>query len=156
MAPAPCSMIALAVKEALWPPTQTKVSGEPRLGRLGEIDDLGHVRQVIARKRDDVGPPALQQTEIRPMVLDLQIDEPDLVPGPAQRLRDELEPERLEPQKHLCVHQGSGVDAEQPHGRPSWQFSPSEPELAERSEVPPPIKNRVSLRAKTLTLRDAA
>ena len=118
---------------------------KPRLGRLGEIDDLGHVRQVIARKRDDFGPPALQQAEIRPMVLDLQIDQPDLVPGPAQRLRDELEPERLEPQKHLCVHQGSGVDAEQPHGRPLLAIQPSEPEPAERSEVPPPIENRVSL-----------
>ena len=79
------------------------------------------------------------------MVLDLQIDEPDLVPGAAQRLRDELEPERLEPQKHLRIHQGSGVDAEQPHGRPLLAIQPSEPELAERSEVPPPIENRVSL-----------
>src|SRR5437588_12957886 len=34
-------------------------SREPRLGRLGEIDDLGHVRQIIARNRDDLGPPAL-------------------------------------------------------------------------------------------------
>ena len=91
---------------------------KPRLGRLGEIDDLGHVRQVIARKRDDFGPPALQQAEIRAMVLDLQIDELDLVPGAAQRLRDELEPERLEPQKDLCVHQRSGMDTEDPHDNP--------------------------------------
>jgi hypothetical protein len=31
------------------------------------------------------------------MALDLQIDEPDLVPGRASRARDDLEPERLEP-----------------------------------------------------------
>jgi hypothetical protein len=64
------------------------------------------------------------------MVLDLKIDELHLVPGPAQRLRDQLEPERLEPQKHLCVHQGSGVDAEQPHGGPLLAIQPSEPKLA--------------------------
>ncbi len=91
---------------------------EPRPGCLGEIDDLGHIRQVIARKRDDFGPPALQQAKIRAMVLDLQINELHLVPGPAQRLRDELEPERLEPQKDLCVHQRSRMDAEDPHDNP--------------------------------------
>ena len=79
------------------------------------------------------------------MVLDLQIDEPDLVSGAAQRLRNEFEPERLESQKHLLIHQGSGVDAEQPHGRPLLAIQPSEPELAERSEVPPSDENRVSL-----------
>jgi hypothetical protein len=79
------------------------------------------------------------------MVLDLKIDEPDLVPGPSQRLRDELEPKRLEPQKHLRVHQGSGVDAEQSHGRSLLAIQPSEPEPAERSEVPPSTENRVSL-----------
>src|SRR4029077_19199764 len=73
--------------------------------------------QVVAGERDDIGSPALQKTKILPMILDLQIDQPDLVPCPEQRLRDELQPERLESEKHLCVHQGSGMDAEHPHVR---------------------------------------
>jgi hypothetical protein len=50
------------------------------------------------------------------MMLDLQIYQPNLVAAPTERLRDQLEPERLEAQKHLCVHQGSWVDAKHPHG----------------------------------------
>ena len=51
------------------------------LCRLREIDDLGNVRQIVAGKRDDVRPPIPQQAKIGAMVLDLQIDEPDLVAG---------------------------------------------------------------------------
>ena len=122
--------------------------GEARLGRLREVHDLGHIGEVVAGKRDDIGPPAPQQAKIRAMVLDLQIDEADLVPGSTQRLRDELEPERLEAEKHLGVHQGSGMDAEQPHGRSLLAIHPSEPEPAERSGVPWPIENRVSVRRR--------
>ena len=67
------------------------------LCRLREIDDLRNVRQVVAGKRDDVRPPIPQQAKIGAVLLDLQIDKPDLVPSPARRLRDEFEPERLEP-----------------------------------------------------------
>ena len=74
------------------------------LGKTGprglcEIDDLRNVGEVVAREGDDIGPPATQQAKISAMVLDLQIDQPRLVPGAPRRLGDELEPERLEPQK---------------------------------------------------------
>ena len=50
------------------------------------------------------------------------------MPGLAHRLRDEFEPKRLEPQKHLCIHQGSGMDTEQPHGSALLSIHPPEPE----------------------------
>ena len=82
---------------------------QPRLGRLGEIDDLRNVGEVVAGKSDDIGPPAVEQPEIGGMVLDLQVDQPDRVAGAPRRLRDELEPERLEPQKDLCdIESGPG------------------------------------------------
>ena len=52
IAPSPCSRIAGAMNEALWPPTQMKTPRQPRLRRLGEVDDLGDVRQVVAREGD--------------------------------------------------------------------------------------------------------
>jgi hypothetical protein len=127
--------MALAVKEALCPPTQTKISGNWTYC-LGEIDDLGHVRQVVARKRDDFGPPAPQQAKIGPAILHLQIDKPDLVPGAPHRLRDELEPQRLEPQENPGIEQRTGVDTENPHGRPLLCRSPARartPAVAEGS-----------------------
>src|SRR5215510_7917758 len=40
--------------------------GEARLCRLGEIGDLRDVCKVVAGKRDDIRPPALQQLDIGP------------------------------------------------------------------------------------------
>ena len=108
-------MIAAAVNDALWPPTQTKTLGKARLRRLGEIDDLGHVRQVVAGKRDDIRPPMFDGPQISAVILDLQVDQPNRVPGPTHRLGDELEPERLQPQKHLGVKQRARMDPEKPH-----------------------------------------
>jgi hypothetical protein len=89
--------------------------GEPRLGRLGEIDDLGHVCQVIAGKRDDIGTPALDRPAIGAMVLDLQVDQPDGVAGVADGLRHEFETERLKPQEYFGVKQRARMDPEKPH-----------------------------------------
>jgi hypothetical protein len=85
---------------------------KPGLRRLGEIDDLGHVRQIVAAKCNDVGTPLVQHPEIGAVILDLQIDQPDLMPGAARRLGDEFEPNRLEPQKDLRIMEHSGIDAE--------------------------------------------
>ena len=41
MAPAPCAMIALAVKEALWPPTQMKIPGNRALVALARSTTSG-------------------------------------------------------------------------------------------------------------------
>ena len=49
------------------------------------------------------------------MVFDLQVDQPDLVAGVPRRRGDQLEPERLEPQKDFRVEQRPGMNAEKPH-----------------------------------------
>ncbi len=95
---------------------------------LGEIDDLGNVRQIVAGERDDVRPPALDHAVIGGVVLDLQIDQLDLMAGLARRLGHQLETDRLEPQKDFGVMEDTGKHAEEPHsnsplaiiGRRSW------------------------------------
>ena len=92
--------------------------GKARLRRLGEVDDLRHVCQIVAGEGDDLRPPVADQAEIGAMILDLQIDEPDRMAGPARRLGDEFEAERFEPQKYLGVEERAGMHAENPHRHP--------------------------------------
>ena len=92
------------------PANADKHPRKARFRRLREIDDLGDICQVIAGKCNDIWPPALKQAKIRAMILDLQIDEPDFVAGTSRRLRDELEPQRFEPQENPGVEQGAGMD----------------------------------------------
>jgi hypothetical protein len=52
---------------------------------------------------------------------DLEIDEPHLVAAAPGSFADDLEPERLQSQENLGVHQGSGVNQQQLHQPiPSW------------------------------------
>ena len=51
------------------------------------------------------------------MALDLQIDQPHLVPRPPQLGGDQLDPQRLQPQEDLRVHQRAGMDGENFHRR---------------------------------------
>src|ERR1700759_4392492 len=86
-----------------------------RLGRLGEIDDLRHIGEVVAAKRDHIRPPALDRAKIGALVFDLQIDQADDMAGLARRSGDEFKTDRFEPQKDLGVCQGPGMDTEYPH-----------------------------------------
>ena len=92
--------------------------------RLSEIDDFGDVRQVVTGERDNVGLPALQQAKIGAVILDLQIDEQDVVSSTSRRLRNELEPQRFEPQKNLCVEQWRRMNTEKTHATPSRKLKP--------------------------------
>ena len=49
------------------------------------------------------------------MILDLQIDQAGCVAGAAPRLSNKLEAERLEPQEHLAIEQGTGMNPENSH-----------------------------------------
>ena len=97
------------------PADADKNLGEARLGRLGEIDELGHVRQVIAAKRDDIRAPARQRAEIGALAFDLKVEQAHRVAGLPRRRGDEFEPDRFEPQKDLRIGQWAGMDAEHPH-----------------------------------------
>ena len=83
--------------------------------RFREIDDLRDVREVVAGKSDDIWPPALEQSQIGGVVLDLQVDQPDRVSGAARGLGNKLETQRLEPQKYPGIEERTGMDAEKPH-----------------------------------------
>ncbi len=88
---------------------------EARFGRPGEIDDLGHVRQIVAAKGDHIGPPACQRAEIGALAFDLQVEEPHRMSGLARRTGDDFETDRLEPQKNLRIGKRAGMDAEHAH-----------------------------------------
>ena len=107
--------MALAVKDAVAADANKNLC-PARFCRFREVDDFRHVRQVVAGERNDIWPPALQQAIIGTMILNLQIDDLDFVPGSPHRLRDEFESQRLEPQEHLRVEQRAGMDTEKAHG----------------------------------------
>ena len=95
-----------------------KAAGQARLCRLGQVDDLGDVCQIVAGKRDEVRPPLVEEPEKGGMVLDLQVDQLHRVAGAPRRLGDEFETERLQSQKYSRIEQRTGMNAEKPHGNP--------------------------------------
>src|SRR5271170_101723 len=97
------------------PADANKDAGEARLRRLGQIDNLGDVRQVVAAEGDDIRLPALDRTKIGALVVDLEVEQPNRVAGLPRRRGDQFEADWLEPQKNLRVGQWAGMDAEQPH-----------------------------------------
>src|SRR6516165_7826318 len=100
--------------------------------RLSEIDDFRDVRQVITEERDNLRLPALQQAKIGAVFLDLQIDELNVVSGTSRRLRNELEPQRFEPQKNLCVEQWRRTNTEKTHATPSRKLKPKKANVSKR------------------------
>ena len=92
---------------------------QTRLRRLGEVDDLRDVGEVVAGEQDDIRPPHIGQPEQCGVVFDLQVDQLDLVAGLPRRGRDQLEPQRFEPQEDLGIHQRAGMDAEDLHAKRS-------------------------------------
>src|SRR5438445_13671339 len=109
-------------------PNTDKGLRQARLRRLRKVDDLRNVGEVVARKSDDIRPPALEQSEKGGMVLDLQVDQLNRMPGLPRRLRDQLEAERLEPQEYLRVEERARMYAEKPHEISSFRRSPARPE----------------------------
>lgn len=87
------------------------------LDRLRQVDDLRHVRQIVAGEADRVRPPAPDHAEQVAVRLDLQVEDPDLVPALPRGAGDQLQPKRLETQEDARVHQTAGMDGEQLHRR---------------------------------------
>src|SRR6266446_9717596 len=73
--------------------------------------DLRDIREIIAREGNDFGPPRRDKPGKGSVAFDLEIDQPHLVAGSPGRRGNQLQPERLEPQEDLGVHQRAGVDA---------------------------------------------
>ena len=62
---------------------EDEAARQQRLGGPGEVDDLGHVGQVVAAKAHRVRPPLVSVAEVIPWRLDLEVDEPHVVARPA-------------------------------------------------------------------------
>ena len=94
--------------------------GQARADRPGELEHLGHVREVVERETDGFGPELLEQAEQVRMTEHLQVEQPDVVSLLACGLGHHLEPERLEPQIQLRVHQDARVHQEDAHLASAW------------------------------------
>jgi hypothetical protein len=70
-------------------------------GELRQVDDLGHVRQVITRVGHRVRLPGFDEARVVPVRLDLEIDDLHLMTGVPRGRGDQFQPERLEPEVNL-------------------------------------------------------
>ena len=106
------------MNDALWPPTKTKQLPAPaRLRRLREVDHLGHVGEVVQREADRVGGEVVELAQVVGVPEDLQVEQADVVACRPDRRGHALEPEGLEAQVQLGVHQRARVDEEDSHLR---------------------------------------
>ena len=88
---------------------------------LGEVDDLGHVGQVVQGEADRPRLPLRELAQVLGVVEDLQVEQAHVVTGGADGGRHALEPERLEAQVQLGVEQRARMHEQNAHwGRPSW------------------------------------
>ena len=115
-------------------------SGEDEAARtsalrlLGEVQHLRDVRQVIQREADGVRGEVGELAIVVAVSEDLQIEQAHVVAGRAHGRRHALEPDRLEPQKDLRIHQRTGVHEQDFHR--ALLYSPSSRALWARAIAP--------------------
>ncbi len=97
------------------PADEEEAAGELLLGDLRQVDDLRHVRQVVAGEGDDVGSPVVESLRVVAMGLHLQVQQADVVAGLSGGLRDQLETERLQPKIDLRVHERTRMNEKYLH-----------------------------------------
>ena len=88
---------------------------EHGLRLLAEVDHLRHVRQVVQREADHLGTPVRQEIAKRLRPRRLQIEQADVMSRRLCRRRHHLEPERLQPQVDLRVHEGGWMYKQDSH-----------------------------------------
>ncbi len=81
----------------------------------GQVEHLGDVGQVVQREADRARLEGVQLTDVVLVAEDLEVEEAHLVAGGAQRLGHALEPERLQLQIHLRVHEWTRMDEQNAH-----------------------------------------
>src|SRR5262249_22246668 len=92
-----------------------ETASQSQLRSLGQVDDLRHIGQVVARKRDKIRLPLRDQTVIVGVALDLQIDDPHRVVGTPRRLRHQFEAQWFKTQEDVRVEQRTWMNEEQSH-----------------------------------------
>jgi hypothetical protein len=105
----------------------------PRLP--GEVEHLGHVGEVVQAEADRLGLERRELTEVVPMVEDLQVEQPNLMTGLAHCRRHALDPEGLEAQVDLGVHQGARMNQQHAHEMPPQPDSPERIGMPSRETI---------------------
>src|SRR6516225_3898345 len=83
--------------------------------RSRQINNFGNVCEIIAAERDYLGTPRLNRAEKIPVRFALQIYQLYRVPGAFRCGGHKLEPERLQPEINLRIHQTTRMDCEHFH-----------------------------------------
>src|SRR5262249_42909761 len=92
-----------------------ETASQSKLRSFSQIDDLRHIGQVVARKRDKVRLPPCDHAVIVGVALHLQIDDPDRVAGTPRGRRNQFEAQWLEAQEDVRVEQRTWVNEKQSH-----------------------------------------
>jgi hypothetical protein len=95
---------------------EEEAARHPGLGGPGQVDHLGNVCQVVEAEPDGIRLPGFQEPEIVLVTEDLQVEDADVVAGPAGGRRHEFDAQGFEPEIDLRVHETAGVAAEDLHG----------------------------------------
>src|SRR4030095_15092219 len=95
-----------------------------------EVEHLGDVGEVVQAEADRLGLERLELTEVILVLEDLQVEQPTLMTGLAHCRRHALEPERLEAQVDLGVHQRARMNQQHAHE------TPPQPDPPERIGMP--------------------
>ncbi|CAM3089590.1 hypothetical protein STAL104432_13155 [Streptomyces albus] len=103
-------------------PEEDEAAGGRGLGTVGDLDGLGDVGQVVEGDAERLGLEGAQLTVEQLVREHLQIDHPHRVSRVAGRRGDPFQPQRLQAEKDLRVHQRAWVDQQQAHtGAPDLQ-----------------------------------
>src|SRR5690242_1934381 len=82
---------------------------------LGEVEHLGNICQIVQREADGMRREVGQLAVVVGVAEDLKIEQPHLVARGAHGARHALEPDRLEPQEDLGVHERTRVHEQDFH-----------------------------------------
>jgi len=85
------------------------------LGRGGDLHRLRHIGQVVERDAQRLGPERDQLSGQVGGREDLAVQHADVVPGLPGGGRHPLEPQRLQPQENLRIHQATRMNQQQTH-----------------------------------------
>jgi hypothetical protein len=95
--------------------SENKTAGQTQFGLLRKIHDFGNISQIIEGKTDGLRLPFVEKAKVVGMTEDLEVEETNFVAGLASGLGDQFEPERLEAQVNLRIHQRAGMNKENSH-----------------------------------------
>lgn len=83
-----------------------------------EVDNFRYIGEVVSRKTHHIRLKTVQQRPVILMGFSLQINKLHVMPGVSRRTCHQFQPEWLQPEKNLGIHQGTGVNRQDFHDIP--------------------------------------